>query len=808
MSKVFFQLTCVLLMIVGDLSAAVIGGKVTDREGEPIEGVNVQTDLSSLFAVTGEDGSFSLETGKQLPSYLSFSHVSYQPRMIRVEGAEVLTGLEIVLDLAVYPGQRITVTAMRAQTGLTPVAFSDFTDEDVERDYLVSDFPLLLETTPNLYSYGIDGGGLNASDFKIRGFDSRRISVYINGVPLNDPEDHTTYFYDIPDFAAEVTDIQVQRGIGNSLYGDASFGGSINIASAGLNRNRKITLTAGYGKYYGENRTVSEIRKQSVEYSSGLLNGRWSLAGRYSKQYSGGYRERSWYDGWSYFFSVSRLDPRMATTINVYGGPIKAHMAWDGISREVQRFNRRTNPSKYSNETDNFNQPHYTLHNVYRVRENVTLDNTLYYIRGKGYYEQLKSNRKYAEYNIPIEATSDSTTRGDLVRQKWVTKHQIGWNPRLDWNRDRGLTSTGGSFYYFDSDHWGQVVWAENLTSAIKPGHRYYEYFGKKYHASIYFHEYYHLTKRWRLMGNVQLKYLHYGFDQCVIGAFTGYRYDLDWLFVSPRIGVTYLVNNNTDLFINFAVSSREPDDATIYDADDPDVVPAVVDGELTAESERVFDFEIGGNLTGRKLIAGLNLFWMEFRNEIIPEGGIDDDGRPILGNADRSVRSGIEASASFSPNSYVTISGNGAYNYNRLRDYLLFKDTDWDGVVDDTADYSDNPTAGFPEYLANLIFDLHNMPYARFVFRLRMVGRQFIENGDNRELSIDPYMVSSISASFMLAQPQGLGKLYLLARFNNIFNEKFESAGYAYEWGGVWYGEYYTAAERNMFLQLKWEFD
>lgn len=804
------SLLLVLLTIVavGDLMAAVIRGMVVDREGSPIQDVNVQADVSSLFSVTGEDGRFSMDTGEILPSYLTFSHVSFQPRMIRIKEGDVSGELEIILDPAVYPGQKIRVTALRARSGLTPVAFSDFTEDDVERDYLISDFPLLLETTPNFYSYGIDGGGLNFSDFKIRGFDSKRISVYINGIPLNDPEDHTTYFYDIPDFASDVTDIQVQRGVGNSLYGDASFGGSINIASAGLNRERKIALTTGFGRYYGDNRSVSEMRKQSVEYASGLIGGRWSLSGRYSKQYSGGYRENSWYDGWAYFFSVSRLDPRMSTTVNVYGGPFKAHLAWDGVDRTTQRLNRRTNWATYSNETDNFNQPHYSIQNIFRVSDNITMNNTLYYIRGKGYYEQFKSNRKYSEYNIPPEATIDSTTRGDLVRQKWVTKKQVGWNPRLDWEHKKGMISIGGSFYRFESDHWGQVIWAENVTSALEPEHKYYEYFGVKYLASVYLHDYYHLSERVRLMGNLQIKYLQYDFDQTAMGAFTGYDYDLNWFFVSPRMGLTYLLNNNADLFFSFAVSSREPDDATIYDADDPGIAPAVVNGELTAKSERLYDLELGGNLNGERYRSGLNLFWIEFRNEIIPEGGIDDDGRPILGNADRSVHLGAEMTGSFLVNDYLTLSGNAAYNYNRLKDYSLFKDTDWDGAVDDTVDYSGNPIAGFPEYLANVIVDLNNEPYSRFIFRWRAAGRQFVENGDNRELSIEPYTVSSISASFLLGRPAGFGNLILSGRFDNIFNEKYESSGYAYEWGGVWYGEYYPAAERNLFVQLRWEFE
>ncbi len=520
-------------LLSGEIMAGEYQGQVLDQDGRPVEGVNVLTDLSLINTVTDKEGHFDLMTADQQPSHLTFSHISYQPVMMNVKEATV-KNIVISLRPAVYPGQNIKVTAERAVTGLTPIAFSDVTRDQIKRDYSISEFPLLLETTPNLYAYADAGGGLGYSYMKIRGFDDKRISVYINGVPLNDPEDQATYFVDIPDFAADVTDIQVQRGIGNSLYGDASFGGSVNIASGGLERPRRITMTSGWGGFYDGNDFISDMRKQSVEFVSGLLDGRWSLTGRYSKQYSGGYRENSWYDGWAYYFSLARLDPKMTTTFNIYGGPMKMHLAYYGVDRATLALDRRSNPLWYPNETDNFDQPHYELHNTYQLNDRLTLRNTLYYIRGKGYYEQYKSGQSYYEYNIPSSAADRIT--GDLVTQKWVAKNQYGWNPRLDWDYKRGTTSVGGSFYYFNSDHWGQVVWAEGLNNTIDPEHRYYTYFGKKYFSSLYFHEYYYPTDRIRLMGNIQLKNLHYDFDQTRMGALYGYKYKLNWLFLSPRV--------------------------------------------------------------------------------------------------------------------------------------------------------------------------------------------------------------------------------------------------------------------------------
>jgi len=819
-SSYLFLLGLIIFAFVSSPAAFYVG-RVTDDNSSPIEGVNIQTDISSLSAVTGSDGRFELNTGELRPEYITFSHVSYLPKMISLKSGPI-SEIDISLEPAVYPGQKVRVTTMRARRGETPVTFSDFGENEIERDYTVSDMPVLLETTPNLYAVSYTGGIAGASDYRIRGFGYKQIGVYINGIPLSDPEDRFTYFYDLPDFASEVADIQVQRGVGNSLYGDATFGGSINIASEGLERTRRITITSGYGKYSADNKFISEMRKQSIEFSSGLIDGRWSLAARYSKLFSGGYRQNSWYDGWAYFLSLSRLDENMATTLNVYGGPMKAALAFNGIARTTMEDDRRYNPSTYENEIDDFNQPHYELHNTYQLNENVTLCNTLYHIRGKGYYEQLKEDSDISEYNISSSDLIDpDSTEIDLVRQKWVSKNQYGWNPRLDIKHENGDLSIGGAFYYFNSDHWGQVIWAENVSAAaISPNHRYYNHKGTKYSASVYALDYYSLTDKIRLMGNLQLRFLKYDFRQSKLGLLAGHKYNVDWLFLSPRIGLTYKFDDNRNVYFSFAIASAEPDDISIYDAEEvtafPNLTVDQIDispsddttytfGDPTIKPERVYNFELGGNLQDKNYHLGLNLFWMEFNNEIIPEGGIDENGHQKVGNAERSVHAGFEFDGVYKLSGNLSLGGNGSRNFNRMKKYTVYPDYNWDGKVDDTLDYSNNIIANFPEYLANLILDYKTDRY-RLTYRLRAVGKQFVDNGETENLAIDPYLVSSLSAALNFGGLDGFGKFTLSGRIDNLFNKKYEASGYSYWWGTSPYSEYYVAAERSFFVQLKWE--
>ncbi|MCM2271689.1 MAG: TonB-dependent receptor [candidate division Zixibacteria bacterium] len=818
-----------MLLLFSLLSAQTLEltGRVVDPQGNPIPSVSVITNLSGVGTQTDSDGDFRLPFSAGV-TRITFSSVGFQSRQFDL----IAVPDTVILQPTFYRERDIIITADRAREGVTPVPFENFSQDEIARDYTVGEFPLLLESTPNLYAYSDAGSSLGYSYLSIRGFNDKRVSVYINGVPLNDPEDQATYFVDLPDFAATVTDIQVQRGVGNSLYGDASFGGSVNIASNSFARERQATITTGYGQYLSDGEMVGEIAKQSVEYASGMIDGRWAFAGRFSKQKTGGYRHNSWYDGWAYYFALARLDTRSTTEVQIYGGPMRMHLAYYGTSRADLNRDRRTNYLAYDNETDNFNQPHYQLHNVYHLSDKATLSNTFYYIHGRGYYEQLKINAAYGDYNIRPDqvnidtSTGEPYTEGNFVRQIWVEKDQYGWNPRLDIAHQRGRHTLGGSFYLFNSDHWGEVKFAENLNGDLASGHRYYRYFGDKAVGSIYAQEQYQLNAKLGMLATAQLRYQSYQFEQGRMGAFHGYDYDVNWLFFSPRLGFTYALTDKVCLIANAAVSSRTPTDAEIYDANDPYAMPSLevtsvaingddttyTFGDPTAESERVINYEVGGRYRNGQSMVGVNLFWMDFTNEIIPYGGINDNtGLPITTNAERSVHAGIELTGETAVTPELTLSGNWSFNYNRVKEYSTTLYLEDDSSYE--LDLADKKISGFPGYLGNLIAD-YRTDALRFTWRTRLVGRQYMELANIQSLSIEPYSVSSLSASISLNSFAQIGKLTFSARVDNIFDKKYETSGY----GGNYadrvgadvvvdgWAEYYVGAERNFFTQISLE--
>ncbi len=810
-----------------------ITGTIIDETGTAIAGVAISVDGGGVIALSDDRGAFSLDLDLSGERRLTFKHIAFKTFMVAVND---FAPLRVRLEPALFQGQGVTVTADRAELGKSPVAFTDFTNREIERDYTIGEFPLLLETTPNVYAYADAGGGLGYSYLKIRGFDDKRVSVYINGIPLNDPEDQATYFVDLPDFASSVKDIQVQRGIGSSLYGDASFGGTVNIVSAGIEQPRQVALETGYGGFWSDGDRIGDMQKQSFEYRSGLIDGRWNFSGRYSRQLSDGYRKNSWYNGWAYHLSLARLDPRMSTTINVYGGPMQMHLAYYGVSRDQIRADRRFNPLTYENETDNFNQPHYELHNTIRLSEQATLTNTLFHIHGRGFYEQYRDNRSFFDYGIPPTRIDDNNgdsvgviTGGDLVRQQHVRKNQWGWNPRLEIARPKGSLTVGGQFYYFASEHWGQVVWAEGVSNSISPQHRYYEYTGRKWFGALYATQSYSATERLNFSGSLQLRYQHYDFDQIRMGAYSGYDYNLNWLFLSPRFGANYRISDRINLLAGYSLSSRVPADWEIYDAGDPDAFPAlnissirrsggdssIVFGDPLAESERVHNFELGMNYRNSGSTHSVNLFWMDFENELVPYGGLNDLGLTITTNVDRSVHAGIELASTNQISDRFRLSGNYSLNYNRIKRFAISEavydnDTDWNYVENARFDYDGNTIAGFPNYIANLIGEYQNNRL-HLTLRGRFVGKIYVENNNLDSLAIDPFFVGSMSAAFSLGSIANFGALELGLRLDNIFDKEYEASGY----GGVsrfrdsqdqYWAEYIPAAGRSVFASLRLE--
>ncbi len=796
----FFIVPVVLFITANILNAFEIKGKIIDqKDGLPIENANIFIAGTRMGTTSDKNGEFTIENVEPGIFTITISHIGYKviKRNLSVNDQNISATFSAVPS--VLKGQQIIVSAMRAKERETPIAFTDITAKDVKNKYWAQEIPLLLDEVPGVYSYSNTGSGLGYSEIKIRGFDATRVGVTINDVPLNDPIDHVTYFYDLPDISANVQDIQVQRGVGNSLYGTGSFAGSVNLRTALPGNERFITYAGGTGSY--------NTRKHTFSIGSGLIDNTYSFYGRYSKVNTDGYRDFSWVDSWSYFFSASRYDEHLTTTVNLFGGPMRTHFAWEGITREEMQNNRKLNYDDYKNAADNFNQPHYQLINEWTPTDNLKFTSTLFHVKGDGYYEQLKTGRKLTEYNMPeFEENGVPVKSADLVRQKWVDKSQYGWIPRFEVDKGKNQFSAGGEISLFRSHHWGEVVWGSNLPPDVQPGHEYYQYNLDKNSISVYINDLLELKPGLYLKTGLLYQHIAENFDQKKMGAFYGHKYDLNYNFLTPRIGLNYNLNPAVNVFGNFSMAKREPKDADIYDADDPSIMPSfrTIDPDKGiykdpyVKEETLYDFETGLGYHADNLTIKLNAFWMDFDNEIVATGGITDDGYPVYGNAQKSVHRGMELDLKLTLPMAVDLAANATYSDNYFVDYTeYFWNADWTGSVN--YNRNGNKIGNFPALLGNCRL-AKNFGPVYMSAHFRYIDRIYLDNSQQKELSIDPYKVVNLSARINL--PQWFGPLKLSASLfiNNVLNEKYELSGYTYDNVGY----YLPAAGRNYFVSLQ----
>ena len=452
----------------------------------------------------------------------------------------------------------------------------------------------------------------------------------IDGIPQNDPEDHQVYWVDLSDITSSVENIQIQRGIGTALYGTSSIGGVVNIQTIDFFRRNFLNITAGAGDF--------NSKRFSMEYSSGLIKGGLGFYGKFTKTQTDGYRDQSWSDHWSYFLSAGKmLGSNSVLKLNFFGGPIKNHLAYLGVTRDYidgritgdVKTDRKYNFLTYPNETDNYNQPHYELVFNTQPSKNLFISNTFSYIRGEGYFITnfpAYYGYDFSYFRLPAFFTFDSTAynsayyrrdengnlvyqtgkgfeivRSDIVTNLVVNNNTYGWFPKVQLNHssDRGTLVIGGELRFHQSEHYGEISFADALPQGTPDNYRYYYYNGRKRVMSLYANEIYKIDKKFTAMLGAQYANQQYSI---LNDKFKPYAFDVDYNFFTPRAGLNYAINENFRTFVNVSFAKREPRLKDIYDAENQNSVPnfRVIDTvkevyeDPLVKPEEMINYEIG----------------------------------------------------------------------------------------------------------------------------------------------------------------------------------------------------------------------
>lgn len=791
-----------------------VNGRIQDEISRVgLAGANVVVQNTTLGTTTDEDGYFRLP---QLPagSYkLEASYMGYARRSIVLEVTRD-TSLTISLGQKPISGPIVSVTATRARERRSAVTFSSIEREEISNRYTIQDIPEVVSDLPSTTFYSESGAGLGYNYLSIRGFDQRRISVMINGIPQNDPEDHNVYWVDFPDFTANVQSIQVQRGAGSAFYGPAAIGGSINILTNYFSPQRQAKAFYGLGSF--------NTKKYSVSYNTGLLKDRFVIYGRASRITTDGYRDRAWIDFFSYFLGAAFYWQKSNLRLQFYGGPIEDGLVYKGLPKIVNDddklrlknysywgYNENRDSIAYAaerraDEIENFNQPHFELIHEYKIKHNLTLNNSAFFIRGYGFFDYDGSWGTPEYYRLtPQYGYRDITIPSDALIRAYVDNKQVGWLPQLLWSGSWGELVVGAELRYHRSLHWGRLQKGSGLPAGLagNSGRRYYQYKGGKDIASIYVHQTSKIMPRVYLMSDLQYAYKKYRlYDEKYLDT----NFEVPYHFLNPRIGLNFNYNSKINFYASLSNTTREPRLKNLYDAAEAST-PAdwgAVVPQFAVNSEGRFNFskplvkpetltglEWGASYRSPGLKGSLNFYIMDFKDEIIKSGQLDRFGQPVTGNAERTRHRGVELTGEIQILPQVALSGNFLYGKNELIAYRTY-------VSGSSEDLSGNSIAGFPDMLANL-----RLTYAwkglYAALAMRYQGAFYTDNFKNDERKLDAFTVYNLIVRYQLDQIGFKGLAFNL-RVNNLLDKLYLAHGEG--------DDFFPAATRNWFLGLQYE--
>lgn len=744
------------------------------------------------------------------------------PRLVRHESED---------SLRVYRVDEIVIRRTRARRPDSPVAFTNLEREDIDRTSYGQDVPMVLTTAPGVYAFSDAAGGFGYSYLKIRGFDQNRLGMLLNGVPLNDPEAHQVYWVDHGDVLAGSQSVQIHRGLGPNLFGAASFGGGVNVITSPLAVEPGLHLRAGYGNYT-ESGLDLPVRTWRVSFSSGpLQDGTAALYARYSMLNSDGYRVSSGTDQESFAISGLKSMEGSNHKFDLLVGSEKTNFAWDGISPQHgfdlrNRADRRFNPyAVYENNVDDFTQRIGSITSEFPVGRRITLTNTVYYVHGEGFFEQFRENRRFSDYGFePVVVDGGTVDRTDLVQRRWLRNQYWGLIPEVHVPLPEGELRLGAGARFYDSDHYGQVVWTRVGIDG-SPLDRYYSYTTEKTSFEAYGQAMVPLRPGTALTAALQYQGHRYDFRQSRIGNFRGYEFDVSHDFLKPLVGVTHILRPGVDLYASAGYARRDPSKSDYIKGSDPSSVPAFegADDRITGltrpivEPESVIDCEAGISADLGRWSAAAGIYRLDFRNELIPiDGGrILEEGKLTRANADRTSHMGLELEGASRLGRNLRAEANLSLSRHRFVDHEIhaYWLNDYEGGI---LDYGGRVIPRCPERLANLSL-IWSRRSAGISCRLQHVGRQYIDGGNTRALAIDPFTTVDLAFRYELKDrvrvPGPIRKefrmprpLRLELRVQNLFDTLYETSGYSYydDFPPRQFAFYWPGAPRSFLVSIE----
>ena len=684
----------------------------------------------------------------------------------------------------------VLVQSIRVKSN-APITHSNVTKAQLEPRNLGQDLPILLNYLPSVVTTSDAGAGIGYTGIRVRGVSPLSTNITINGIPYTDAESLGTFWVNLPDFSSSVESLQLQRGVGTSTNGSGAFGASINILTDASAEKSSAEISNAFGSY--------NTRKHSVKFSTGKINDVFEVAGRLSQIKSDGYVDRAFSDLKSYFLQGTYNHNGTLIKALVFGGHEKTYQSWFGLTQEEIDENRQQNPYTYDNEIDNYKQDHYQLHWNQKIDQNWSTNLGLNYTFGRGYFEQFRTDDDVSTYGGIVEATGVDfygTPVTDLIRRRWLDNDYYVVNATVNY-RDSELDLTfGGSYSNYDGDHFGEVIWAKQFAENTSIRDQYYFGNGKKTDFSVFAKATYTLNSKVDIFGDLQLRNVGYK-TSGLTSDLVNMLIDETYSFFNPKVGVTFQLASHSNVYASYARANREPSRSDFES--NPDV-----------KSEQLNDFEIGWRYNKGALLLNVNSYYMQYNEQLILTGALDDVGAPVRKNSGDSYRLGLEVEAVYAFSDKFRVQPNVTFSSNKNKQTF----SQVDGAL---KDFGTTNISFSPEIVASNMFVYNPVKNLSLNFLTKFVGEQYMGNTDTEASKLESYLVNDFNVSYQWNPKSVFTSVVVSALVNNIFNEEYVSNGYYYTYDDDWSvpgqvttiegAGYYPQATRNFLLGLSLKF-
>jgi iron complex outermembrane recepter protein len=695
--------------------------------------------------------------------------------------------------------QEVVINGVKASKN-NPVTFTNVSKDEIKKQNFGQDLPFLLNLTPSTVVNSDAGAGIGYTGIRIRGTDPTRTNVTINGVPVNDAESHGTYWVNMPDFASSTQSIQVQRGVGTSSNGAAAFGASINMQTDALTTKAYGEVANSFGSF--------NTWKHTVKAGTGLLDNQWAFDARLSKISSDGFIDRASSDLKSFFVSGARYGEKSILKLNVFSGVEKTYQAWNGIDEVTLKSGNRTyNEFTYPNQTDNYQQDHYQLFYTYMFNRYVKANIGVHYTYGRGYYEEFREGESFTTYKLRDTllvnngSTIDTITSGNFVRRRWLDNDFYGTVYSLNYAKDKWNIILGGAANEYDGRHRGELIWAQ-YTQGGSMNENFYKGKSTKKEVSVYLKTIYSVSKSIEAYVDLQGRFINYQGkgEDLNSGAYLPYDFNLQYNFFNPKAGLTYQLTTNSNVYGYLGVAHREPVRNDIIQAS----------ANSLPKPEQLINYELGYRKSWKKSAITLNGYLMDYKDQLVTTGEVNDVGAYNRVNVAKSYRAGIELTAGLQVLPKLRWQATATYSQNKIKDFTEYLD-DYDTWTQITIPHKNTAIAFSPDWIASSLVSYTIMEGLNVDLISKYVGKQYLDNTESNDRKLDPFFVNDLRVNYAFSIKNVFKAVRIGLICNNIFNVKYEPNGYTYSGlsAGIRsdYNYYYPQAGTNVMGSLALSF-